>query len=68
MGNGMERFNQTLLNMLGTLETHKKEDGKSYVVPILVVKDTGYNKTVPAIIGTNIIRELRNIALKQIRL
>ena len=26
-------------------------------IPILIVKDTGYNKTVPAIIGTNIIRE-----------
>ena len=26
-------------------------------IPILVVKDTEYNKTVPAIIGTNIIRE-----------
>ena len=27
MGNGMvERFNQTLLNMLGTLDNHKKED------------------------------------------
>ncbi|MCG7876441.1 MAG: pol polyprotein, partial [Candidatus Thiodiazotropha endolucinida] len=28
-----------------------------YGVPILVVKDTEYNKSVPAIIGTNIIRE-----------
>ena len=26
-------------------------------IPLLVVKDTEYNKTVPAIIGTNIIRE-----------
>ncbi|MCG8044919.1 MAG: RNase H-like domain-containing protein [Candidatus Thiodiazotropha endolucinida] len=36
MGNGMvERFNQTLLNMLGTLEHHKKEDWKSYVAPLV---------------------------------
>ena len=36
MGNGMvERFNQTLLNMLGTLEDHKKEDWKSYVAPLV---------------------------------
>ena len=36
MGNGMvERFNQTLLNMLGTLENHKKEDWKSYVAPLV---------------------------------
>ena len=27
----VERFNQTLLNMLGTIENHKKEDWKSYV-------------------------------------
>ena len=36
MGNGMvERFNQTLLKMLGTLENHKKEDWKSYVAPLV---------------------------------
>ena len=36
MGNGMvERFNQTLLNMLGTLEDHKKQDWKSYVAPLV---------------------------------
>ena len=31
----VERFNQTLLNMLGTLEDHKKEDSKSYVAPLV---------------------------------
>ena len=36
MGNGMvERFNQTLLNMLGTLESHQKEDWKTYVAPLV---------------------------------
>ena len=36
MGNGMaERFNQTLLNMLGTLENHQKEDWKSFVAPLV---------------------------------
>ena len=36
MGNGMvERFNQTLLNMLGTLEDHQKSDWKSYVAPLV---------------------------------
>ena len=36
MGNGMvERFNQTLLNMLGTLDNHKKENWKSYVAPLV---------------------------------
>ena len=34
MGNGMvERFNLTLLKMLGTLEDHQKQDWKSYVAP-----------------------------------
>ena len=42
MGDGMpERFNQTLLNMLGTLEDHQKSDRKSYV-PSLV---HAYNST-----------------------
>lgn len=36
MGNGMvERFNQTLLKMLGTLEEDKKADWKSYVAPLV---------------------------------
>ena len=36
MGNGMvERFNQTLLKMLGTLEDHQKQDWKSYVAPLV---------------------------------
>ena len=36
MGNGMaERFNQTLLNMLGTLDNHQKEDWKSFVAPLV---------------------------------
>ena len=42
MGNGMvERFNQTLLNMLGTLEENQKEDWKSYVAPLV----HSYNST-----------------------
>ncbi|XP_046570925.1 uncharacterized protein LOC124279168 [Haliotis rubra] len=36
MGNGMvERFNWTLLNMLGTLQPDKKADWKTYVVPLV---------------------------------
>ena len=36
MGNGIpERFNQTLLNMLGTLEENQRTDWKSYVPPLL---------------------------------
>ena len=36
MGNGkVETFNQTLLNMLGSLENHNKEDWKSYVAPLV---------------------------------
>ena len=36
MGNGQcERFNQTLLRMLGTLEPSKKGDWKSYVSPLV---------------------------------
>ena len=35
-GNGMvERFNQTLLNMLGTLQDSQKHDWKSYVAPLV---------------------------------
>lgn len=36
MGNGqVERFNQTLLQMLGTLDSSKKSDWKSYVSPLV---------------------------------
>ena len=36
MGNGMvERFNQTLLNMLGTLRDNQKQDWKTYVAPLV---------------------------------
>lgn len=36
MGNGMpERFNHTLLNMLGTLESEQKADWKSFVAPLV---------------------------------
>ena len=36
MGNGMaKRFNQTLLNMLATLEDRQKVDWKSYVAPLV---------------------------------
>ncbi|MEW8338814.1 MAG: integrase core domain-containing protein [Candidatus Thiodiazotropha taylori] len=42
MGNGMtERFNRTLLNMLGTLKDHQKQDWKSYVAPLV----QSYNAT-----------------------
>lgn len=42
MGNGVvERFNQTLIKMLGTLEYHQKEDWKSYVPPLV----PAYNAT-----------------------
>ena len=38
-GNGMtERFNRTLLSMLGTLEDEQKEDWKSYVAPLVHAK------------------------------
>ena len=44
MGNGMpERFKQTLLNILGTLEDDQKSNGKSYV-PSLV---HAYKSTCP---------------------
>lgn len=36
MGNGVtERFNRTLLNMLGTLDPEKKKDWRSYVAPLV---------------------------------
>ena len=36
MGNGqVERFNQTLLQMLGTLQPTQKSDWKSYVLPLV---------------------------------
>ena len=36
MGNGMvERFNQTLLNNLGTLQDDQKQDWKTYVAPLV---------------------------------
>ena len=36
MGNGMvQRFNQTLLNMLGTQEDHQKEDWKSFIAALV---------------------------------
>jgi len=42
MGNGSaERFNQTLLKMLGTLENHQKADWKSYIAPLV----QAYNAT-----------------------
>ena len=42
MGSGMpERFNKTLLNMLGTLEDHQKSDWKSYVSSLV----HAYNST-----------------------
>ena len=36
VGNGMkERFNRTLISMLGTLETDKKQNGKQYIPPLV---------------------------------
>ena len=35
-GNGMtERFNRTLISMLGTLDTEQKKDWKQYVAPLV---------------------------------
>lgn len=46
MGNGMvERFNQTLINMLGTLETSQKSDWKSYVAPLVNAYNSTKNET-----------------------
>ena len=43
MGNGCtERFNKTLLNMLGTLELDKKKDWKRYLAPLV----HAYNSTI----------------------
>lgn len=42
MGNGgAERWNQTLLKMLGTLENHHKSDWKAYIAPLV----QAYNAT-----------------------
>lgn len=42
MGNGqVERFNQTLLKMLGTLDAEQKQDWKTYVLPLV----QAYNAT-----------------------
>jgi hypothetical protein len=42
MGNGAaERWNQTLLKMLGTLQNHQKSDWKSYIAPLV----QAYNAT-----------------------
>ena len=52
MGNGKpERFNQTLLNMLGTLEDDQKSDRKTYV-PSLV---HAYNSSAMEVLGTRLI-------------
>ena len=47
MGNGMvERFNQTLLQMLGTLDEEKKSDWKSHVAPLVHAYNvTSHNST-----------------------
>ena len=47
MGNGMvERFNQTLLKMLGTLQDSQKQDWKSYVAPlVLAYSSTKHDST-----------------------
>ena len=48
MGNGMiERFNQMLLNMLGTLKEHQKHDWKSFVAPRWAPNVTGEKVLMP---------------------
>lgn len=45
MGNGMvERFNQTLIGMLGTLDVEQKADWKSYVKPLTTSTSIQCNK------------------------
>lgn len=42
MGNGqVERFNQTLLKLLETIDAEQKEDWKTYNLPL----NLGYNET-----------------------
>ena len=45
MGNGQcERFNQTLLKMLGTMEEYQKSDWKAHVLTLVIFhKTTGYS-------------------------
>ena len=47
MGNGMcERFNRTLLGMLGTMEQHQKSNWKAYVAPMVHAYNcTGHEST-----------------------
>ena len=47
-GNGMtERFNITLISMLGTLDTEQKKDWKQYVAPLVhAYKSQGLTKPV----------------------
>lgn len=46
MGNGLvERFNQTLIKMLGTLKNYKKEDWKYYILPLVHAYNATKQKT-----------------------